>query len=166
MNSDTKARLIGLFGLGVITVWLTADIGSSFFYSLASRHWPKTPARITYSGVVAGTSNAGTWFAPDVEYEYEVAAKTYHSANIRYPMQTFYVEDAATEVHAPYSKGRQVDVAYDPRDPSRSVLETGIPPGMWHQALIPLFFWTLSGYIFYEINRPGRRFLLRSNPEG
>ena len=164
MNSDIKGRLVGLFGLGIITVWLTASIASNFFYSLTSRHWPKAPAHITYSGVVAGMSNVGTW-APDVEYEYQVGGKAYHSASIRYPMPTFYDEDAAAEVQAAYTKGREVAVAYDPRDPSRSVLETGVPPGMWNQALIPLFFWVLSGYIFYEINHPGRRLLLRSNPE-
>jgi uncharacterized protein DUF3592 len=163
MHPDTKARFVGLFGLGVITVWLTLSIGSNFFYSLTSRHWPKAQALITSSAVIARSSNAGTLWAPDVEYEYRVGGKTFRSANIRYPMPAFNEEEAAADMLAAYSEGHEHSVAYDPGDPSRSVLETGVPPGMWKQALIPLFFWSLWGYIFYEVNNPGRRFLLRSN---
>ena len=164
-QDDTKARLLGLFGLGVFAVWLTAGIGSNFFYSVSSRHWPKVLARITSSAVITGTSNAGRWWAPDVEFEYRVDGKLYHSSIIRYPMPSYYQKEAAADVLAPYSKDRQVTVAYDPQNPAHAVIEAGISSAMWKQACIPLFFWALSFYIFYEINRPGRRFLLRSNPE-
>ena len=162
---DIRARLLGLFGLGVITVWLTATIGSSFFYSVSSRHWPKVLAQITSSAVITGTSNAGRWWAPDLEYEYRVHGKLYHSSTIRFPMPAYYNKESAADVLAPYSKDRQVAVAYDPKNPSRAVIEAGISSAMWKQILIPLFLWPLSFYIFYEINRPHRRFLLRSNPE-
>jgi Protein of unknown function (DUF3592) len=165
MKADRKARLLGLFGLGVVTVFLSASIGSDLYYSFVSRRWPKAVARIRSSAVITGTSNAGRWWAPDVEYEYEVGGKLYRSSTIRYPSPTFYKEELAAEVLTPYSPDRQLDVAYNPADPGRSVLEAGVSPAMLRQALIPLFFWVLSLYIFYEINHPHRRILLRSNPE-
>jgi hypothetical protein len=77
-------------------------------------------------------------------------------------MKTFYNADAAAEVQSQYPIGRRVKVAYDPRDVNRSVLEPGVPQGMWTQAIIPLFFFSLCGYIFYEILHPERRMLLGS----
>ncbi len=165
MNSDTNARFFGLFGLGVIAVWLTLGLGSNFYLCLASLRWPKVPALITSSGLNTGTSNIGTWWAPDVEYRYEVGGATYRGANIRYLMPSFYREEPATAVQAPYPPGLSIEVAYDPQNPGRSVLEPGVPAGMWKQALIPAFFWVLVSYILFEINHPKRRILLRSNPE-
>lgn len=166
MNSDTKTGLVGLFGLGVITVWLTLSTGSDFFYCLTSRNWPKAQALITASSVVAGKSNVGTWWAPNVEYEYRVGGKPFHAANIRYSMPSFYDEEAAANVLTPYAQGHAAVVAYDPGDPSRSVLEPGVPAGIWKQGLIPLFFWLLSGYLFYDVNNPSRRgFLSRSDAD-
>ncbi len=89
----------------------------------------------------------------------------HRSSNIRFLMRTFYNADDASEVQAPYPVGRQVTVAYDLRDPNLSVLEPGVPRGMWKQGLIPLFFCGLCGYIFFEIRHPQRRLLL-SNPAG
>lgn len=165
MNSDSKARLVGLFGLGVVAVWLTAGIGSGFYRSLASQHWPKVTAHITSSQVNTGTSNAGTWWAPSVGYEYEIAGKTYASSTIRYLMPHFYQESPAADVTIPYQTGSDVRVAYNPRNPGESVLEPGVPAGMWKQALIPLFFWGLVAFLHFEITHPEKRRLLQSNPE-
>src|SRR5437868_5552895 len=165
MNSDSSARFVGLFGLGIVAVWLTAGIGSGFYHCLASLHWPKVSARVTSSQVNTGTSNIGSWWAPAVEYQYEVGARSYRSSTIRYLMPHFYQETPASDVTAPYPAGSEVRAAYDPGNPSESVLEPGVPAGMWKQALIPLFFWGLVAFLHYEITHPNRRRLLRSNPE-
>jgi len=165
MNSDTKARFVGLVGLGAIAVWLTVSLSSNFYLSIASLSWPKVAARITSAGINTGTSTMGTWWAPDVEYEYSVSGRAYHSATIRYLMKPFSEQEEAQAVLAGYPAQAQVRAAYDPQDPARSVLEPGVPAGMWKRALIPFFFWGLVAYIFYEIVHPDRRILLRSNPE-
>ena len=165
MNSDTRARLLGLFGLGTIAVWLTLSLGNSFYLCLVSLRWPKVPVRITSSGVNTGSSNAGTWWAPDVEYEYRVSGQAYRSATIRYLMRPYYEKEEAQAVLAAYPAEAQAIAAYDPQDPARSVLEPGVPSKMWVKALIPLFFWSLTAYIFYEITHPDRRVMLRPNPE-
>ena len=165
MNSDTKARFLGLMGLGSIAVWLTLSIGSAFYLSLVSLHWPKVPARIISSEIDTGRSNVGTWWAPDVAYEYSLNGQEYRSTTIRYVMPPSYEKDEAQTVLAAYPLNAQTSAAYDPRDPARSVLEPGIPRMMWLKALIPIFFWGLTAYIYYEIVHPERRLMLRSNPE-
>jgi hypothetical protein len=165
MNSDSKARFFGLFGLGVFAVWLTAGIGSGFYHCLVSLRWPTTQARITSSQVNTGSSNVGRWWAPAVGYEYEISGRIYQASTIRYLMPHFYQEEPAANVTAPYPNGRDVRISYDPDNPSQSVLEPGVPAGMWKQALIPMFFWGLVALIHFEITHPKRRRLLRSNPE-
>ena len=162
MNSDTKARYLGLIGLGTVAVWLTLSIGNAFYMSLVSLRWPKVPVRVISSQVNAGSSNVGNWSSPDVVYEYRIGGEVYHSANIRYLLPPFYEKEQAQNVLSAYPAETQVLAAYDPQNPARSVLEPGVPPKMWWKALIPLFFWTLTAYIYYEIIHPDRRLLLRS----
>jgi len=165
MNSDTRARLLGLFGLGSIAVWLTLSLGNAFYLCLISTHWPKAPARVVSSGINTGSSTLGKWWAPDVEYDYRVSQHAYRSSTIRYLMPPSYEKGDAQTVSTVYPREAQTTAAYDPENPARSVLEPGVPAGMWTKALILPFFWAVTGYMFYEIIRPRRRFMLRSNPE-
>ncbi len=160
LDADTKGRFVGLMGLGLLSLWLLLHLSSNFYFSVASANWPRATARVVSSGVYATGAGAGATFSPQVKYEFETAGKSYQSNNIRYLLRTFYNADSATEVQSSYPVGRMVSVAYDPEDPSRSVLEPGVPQGMWMQALIPLFFLGLCGYIFFEITHPQRRILL------
>ena len=159
-NADTKGRLVGLMGLGLLALWLMLHLASNFYFSVTSAHWPRATARVVSSGVYASGAGAGATFSPQVKYEFENAGKSYQADNIRYLLGTFYNAESATEVQSAYPVGRVVSVAYDPQDPSRSVLEPGVPQGMWTQALIPIFFFGLCGYIFFEITHPQRRILL------
>jgi hypothetical protein len=165
MNSATKGRLIGLVGLASVALWLTLSLGSDFYLCLTSLRWLTVPVRITSSDVSTGVSNMGRWWLPELTYEYQVGGQTYRSSNIRYLMPPFYHAEGARQIQTAYPKGAQVQAAIDPQKPSRSVLEPGIPEGMWWRGLIPLFFWALTGYIFYEIRNPHRRFLLLRDPE-
>jgi Protein of unknown function (DUF3592) len=167
MSSDTKGRFVGIVGLGTIAVWLTLSLGTEFYWSLMSRQWPVVPVRITSSAVVTGVSTIGHWWTPEVEYKYGFAGRTYRSSNIRFLMPPFSREDDARSVEAEYPRGAFAKAACDPDDPSRSVLEPGVPRGMWKQALIPVFFWVLTAYFRFEATHPDRRVLMiqRSEPQ-
>jgi len=165
MTSDTKARFLGLIGLGTIAVWLTLSLGSGFYLSIMSLRWPKVPVRVISAGVSTASSTLGNLWAPDVEYAYSVKGQAYHSDTIRYLMPPFFEKDQAQAVLAAFPPQAQTRAAYDPQDPARSVLEPGVPAGMWGRILIPLFFWLLTAYIFYEIVHPDRRMLLTSERE-
>ena len=57
-------------------------------------------------------------------------------------------------------KEPHVKAVYNPRNPSQSVLNPGIPTGMWWRGLVPLFFWGLLAYLYYEVRHPERRFVM------
>ncbi len=165
MNSATKGRLIGLFGLASIAIWLTLSLGSHFFLCLESLRWPTLPVTVTSSDVSTGVSNMGRWWQPELNYEYRFGGQTYRSSGIRYLMPPFYRAEDARQIQASYPQGARVRAAINPKNPSQSILEPGIPEGMWWRALIPFFFWGLTCYIFYEIRNPKRRFLLLPDVE-
>jgi hypothetical protein len=165
MNSDTKIRSIGLAGLATVALWVTLSLGSCFYLCLQSSRWPKLPVRIVSSGVDTGISNVGRWWSPDIEFEYGVNGKIYHSTSVRYFMPAFYQQGEARAIQAEYPKGSQTKAAYDPANPGRGVLEPGVPTGLWARAIIPVFLWSLCGAILYEMKNPQRRILVRSIPE-
>ncbi len=165
MNSATKGRMIGLFGLTCFALWITFSLGSRFILGVESLWWPTVPARVTSSTVSTGVSNTGRWWQPELTYDYQVGGRAYQSSGIRFVMPPAYREEPAREMQAEYPEGRLTRAAYNPKNASQSVLEPGVPAGLWWRALIPLFFWTLTGYIFYEIRHPERRMLLLPDVE-
>jgi hypothetical protein len=165
MNFDTKVRFFGLMGLGAIAVWLTLSLGNCVYLGLTSQRWPIVPVQVISSGVDTGVSTMGKWWAPEVEYQYQVDGRVYRSTGIRSEVPLFLHEEEARAVQNAYSRETRTSAAYDPRNPAHSLLEPGLPSGMLERSLAPLFFWGLTAYIFYEIKHPKRRFLLRSNPE-
>ena len=160
MNSASKGRLLGLAGLSVFAVWITISLGSSFFLCLESLTWPTVPVQVISSGLDTGESNAGRWWEPDVAFSYQVAGHAYRSSNFRFMMPPIYQEERAQQLQSEYPEGALAKAAYNPRNPSQSVLEPGLPAGMWWRGLIPLFFWGLLGYLYYEIKHPERRVVM------
>lgn len=160
MNSATKGRLIGFAGLLVFAVWITFSLGSSVFLCLESLTWPTVPVQVVSSGLNTGESNIGRWWQPEIVYSYQLKGRTYSSSNFRFLTPAIYQEESARQLQAEYPKGAEAKAAYNPRDPSMSVLQPGIPPGMWWRAFTPLFFWGILGYLYYEFKHPGRRIIL------
>src|SRR5271166_1540585 len=111
MNSDTRIRSIGLIGLGSLAVWLTLALGNAIYFGLASLRWPTVPVRITTSALNTGHSNVGSWWAPDIEYEYQLDGHTYHGTRIRYSMPLFYHEEEARAVQAAYPQDASMQAA-------------------------------------------------------
>jgi len=123
------------------------------------------PVQVVSSGVDTGTSNVGRWWAPNVEYEYQVDGHVYRSTTLRYFMPAYYQQGEARAVQAEYPQNSEAKAAYDPAHPGRSVLEPGVPSGLWARAPIPIFLWSLCAGILYEMKNPGRRILVESTPE-
>ena len=165
MTSDTKVRSIGLAGLATVAIWVTLSLGNCFYLCLQSSRWPRLPVQIVSSAINTGISNVGRWWTPNVEFEYAVDGKTYRSTSVRYFMPAFYQQAEARAVQAEYPQGSEAKAAYDPANPRRSVLEPGVPTGLWARTIIPGFLWSLCACILYEVKKPQRRILVRSIPE-
>lgn len=165
MNSDTRIRSIGLIVLGSLAVWLTLALGNSIYFGLASLRWPTVPVRVTASALNTGRSNLGNWWVPDVEYEYQLDGHIYRGTNIRYSMPVFYREEEARAIQTTYPQDTHMNAAYNPRNPSLSVLKPGVSSDTWERALVPVFLWGLMAYIFYDMKRSKPEVLLESDSE-
>jgi hypothetical protein len=154
--------MFGLLVLGIIAVCVGSSIFSGVVKSIQSERWPRAMAHVVGSEVIRDGSDVAPRYTPSVEFRYSVGNVNYTSNRIRFLMAPIYQSEVAAGIHSGYSLGREVKIAYNPADPSDSVLEPGLPPGTAKQVLIALFLLSITGYIFYEIQNPHRRVLLRT----
>lgn len=102
------------------------------------RTWPVTPGKITSSRVerreVARSSGSNptrgsteTRNFPAIAFEYTVGGRTLSST--RYSMRINVGNYNVTETLSLYPKGKVVEVAYDPANPSQAVIERTMPEG-------------------------------------
>jgi Protein of unknown function (DUF3592) len=165
MNADAKGRMPGLVLLGIIVVLIGTNVFSGIIRSLVSKRWPRTSAQIVESTVYEDGADVSPRWVPEVVYRYKIGTETFTSRRIRFLMPAMYQSEEASGIVDSYGLGRVVRVAYDPANPSESILEPGLPPKALQQFLLALFLLAITGYIFYEIRHPERRIILRSPPD-
>jgi hypothetical protein len=154
-NPHRNARFFGFFVVGVIGVWLTINMLSAWYWSLASLHWTRTSGQIIASSIESGTTTLGNWWAPSVRYEYAVGTATFRADKIRFYIPFLRDRAAAESIRAPYAVGEPVRVAYDPDNPARSVLEPGFRQGIWKPSAAAMLFWSVAAILFYDVTNPG-----------
>lgn len=97
--------------------------------AVASSGWPTARGVILTSEVrEVGWSEDTSGWCPELSYEYPVAGRKYVSHNVE--LQDICISNLgsyARRVVERYPAGKKVEVYYDPRDPSRAVLEPGVP---------------------------------------
>jgi hypothetical protein len=98
-----------------------------------ARRWSTCQGTITRSETEKSTFyNQGVksaMFVPAIEYEYVVNGKTYRSKVRSFSNWSLGDRLSASEILSKYKQGAQVVVRFDPRNPSRAVLEYGVGPG-------------------------------------
>ena len=115
---------------------LIAAVDASFWRDLArglmARGWPTVRGEVTHCHSVIEPAGRGDWaYRPLVVYEYRVGGHLYEGRRVFFGYDTFYTARGLRKHLAGYSRGQQVDVRYDPRDPSRCVLEPGVNMRTW-----------------------------------
>lgn len=101
----------------------------------ASREWPRTTGRIVSSSVrTQKVPNPGKGspyinkFHPAIHYTYSVGNQPYQGSNyaIGYETQTL---PQTNKIVERYPEGAEVQVHYNPQNPSEAVLDTGVSSG-------------------------------------
>jgi hypothetical protein len=115
-------------GFGTVTLLLA---GGFMLYVLKATRWPVVRGRIVSSGVEAyqnWTSDEGRWthrthHKSSVEYEYTVNGRKYRGDRLTIGVVvSATLPGFARRIAARYPVGREVNVHYDPKMPSESVL--------------------------------------------
>ena len=132
---------LGLVGAGYYVAW---EWGwPALGRARESGDWPRTQGGIEHSRVVIFSPTGGR-VKPRLElaYTYVVDGTTYTGHRVRLPGPLdLGLGDDPQQLAARYPSGLQVDVHYDPQDPSRAVLEPGAPP----EAYLPVVVGVVTG---------------------
>lgn len=110
--------------------FLLMSLGLYRIYAgIAASSWPTVEGRVLYSRT--GSADSAGNRLTEVRYEYFLAGQRYGGAASRLgrPEHSF----ALSKSHP---VGQAVEVHYDPANPQRSVIETGIT---WHHFMLPLY---------------------------
>jgi len=124
----------GAFGLAVLLFFIAAHR-----YSKKAADWPSVRGKIVSSQVEKFQKRVDrtltTSYRPTVEYAYSVHGLDYRSNQIKVGMEVDGSQAYAAKVCARYPAGGEIDVHYDPANPSTSALEN--PTGAtWVLALV------------------------------
>ena len=143
LSDNTLLALVcGGFGLAILAL-----IFSSLREAAAMKRWPVAKGRVLSSKVEEYRTDAGsgsfggprgrlTLYRPVVVYEYEVDGHRFRGDRIaQSPGMDKGVADFAQETAQHYASGSAVDVRFNPKRPSESVLEPRVPKA-WIYALV------------------------------
>jgi hypothetical protein len=121
---------LGLLGAGYYVGW---EWGwPALREAQRSEDWPKTLGWVERSRVVSFAPTGGR-VEPRLElaYSYVVDGTAYTGHRVRLPLPLelgLGFAETPQQLSARYPAGLEVDVHYDPQDPSQAVLEPGAPP--------------------------------------
>jgi len=144
-------------GFGILLLLLVI---SALREAVAMKRWPVAKGRILSSKVeqyqaVAGAGDSGTarsrmtLYRPVVAYEYDVAGQRFHGNRIaQSPGINRGAPLFAEKTVARYPSGSTVDVRFNPKRPSESVLEPRVPAGWILVALIAVALLALAVHIY------------------
>lgn len=121
------ALSLALVGAGYYVAWEWGR--PALVRAQESADWPRTQGWVETSRVERFARTGGR-VEPRLElsYSYSVQGETYSGHRVRLPAPVPGVlQDGPQQLTGRYPAGLQVDVFYDPEDPSRAVLEPGAP---------------------------------------
>ena len=123
------APLLLLIGSALV-VWA----GRRVWFAQRSRHWPYADGVVTSSEVREDTDTDGyVWFAPHVEYSFEVRGRHITGSALRFGFLTerFATRTQAENRAAMFPVGAAVQVVHHPDHPSECVLEPKLEIGIY-----------------------------------
>jgi hypothetical protein len=104
-------------------------IGWNVYHSVRSMNYPTAPGVVLASEVeshMGGKNNDTRMYSAQVNYQYRVGDQVYTSDRCRYGEMSSSGSGSARATVAKYPAGAEVEVRYNPRDPSDAVLEGGV----------------------------------------
>ena len=113
----------------MLGLWCVVLGTSKAIEGLKARSWPRAQGRIITSGIHSLQTRQKIRIARlcfDVDYLYLVGKEVYEGNRVNVGWRCFGSEEHVKELARKYPSGKEVEVYYDPRNPSRSLLEPGL----------------------------------------
>ena len=142
-------------GFGVVLIAIGV---SSYRRTRITQSWPSTEGTVSATNIRRYNDEGTIRFAPEVDYEYQVAGQTHKSSQIRPEVFiSFLDEDEAKRFLQKYAAGNKVQVFYDPATPTKAVIEPAAAPVLHLVTLMGALSCTFAVVVYYEIYRRLRR---------
>lgn len=114
--------LVGLAGIGIAVAAYCEGLAGE-----ASAGWPRAPGFVESASVVEIPTRVTSYHA-EIRYRFTVQGRSYTGDRLSYNFKPS-DKDGCARVVGRYPPGCQVQVSYDPADPSSNVLEPGTADG-------------------------------------
>ena len=123
--------IFGAVGIAV-TLWGVVVLKNA----KASASWSSVQGEVTESRVVSDTKRKSdgrreTYYRANVIYRYEIETTEYTCNKVSFGEVSTDRTSLAHEVVKRYPTGKEVQVYYDPKNPEKAVLETGVNLGSY-----------------------------------
>jgi hypothetical protein len=125
--------------------------GREFFLGRESMHWLRTDGVIRSAQLSSESgTDGGTTYGAKVSYEYRVDGFSYVGTRICFGDYQTSEGGHARSILDRYGPGAKVPVFYDPSNPNRAVLETGVHGGVWLPLGVGSAFWIVAAFLFLK----------------
>jgi uncharacterized protein DUF3592 len=142
-------------GFGVVLIAIGV---SSYRRTKITQSWPSTEGTVSATNIRRYNDEGTIRFAPEVDYEYQVAGQTHKSSQIRPEVFiSFLDEDEAKRFVQKYAAGNKLQVFYDPARPTKAVIEPTAAPVLHLVTLMGAISCTFALIVYYESYRRFRR---------
>ncbi len=139
-------------GLGALLLGIRTSLRAR-----ASRSWPRERGIVVSSEVRRGRSSSGSsgrttstyLYRPAIVFEYTIADRRYISDSISFADYSSSNSGHAEEIVARYPRGAEVEVYYNPQDPSTAVLERRAGGGGCIFFVVGMMFVVISALFFF-----------------
>ncbi|HTG93174.1 MAG TPA: DUF3592 domain-containing protein [Pyrinomonadaceae bacterium] len=156
------ALLPPLLFLGFGAVLIAIGV-SSYRKTTITQTWPSTEGTVSATNIRRYNDEGTIRFAPEIDYEYQVAGQTYRSSEIRPEVfVSFSDEDEAKRFLRKYAVGSKPQVFYDPATPTRAVIEPRAAPVLHLVTMMGVISCTFALAVYYASYRRFRRRRLRA----
>lgn len=126
MNTARDAVVIAVAGLGILGFF-----GWPVLKAWQARFWPAVEGTVTSSNIVersTGGDGEGRRFVVAVTYRYRVGTQDREGRRIGFFSNHRHRSRGPAQAKLrKYPHGSRLPVHYDPRDPARAVIDTGVP---------------------------------------
>lgn len=116
-------------GFFVLSIWVSSKGLSLYAEAKESATWPTVSAIIEESEIVSFRGKGGMKYSPEIKYTYLVGKRSYSGQKIRLVHQLPTSREFAYGIIAKYQQGDTVEISYNPKKPSISILEAGVFKG-------------------------------------
>jgi len=142
-------------GFGVVLIAIGV---SSYRKTAITQTWPSTEGTVSATNIRRYNDEGTIRFAPEVDYEYQVAGDTHKSSVIRPEVFiSFLDEEEAKRFLQKYAVGNKVQVFYDPATPTKAVIEPRAAPVLHFVTMMGVISCTFALVVYYVGYRRFRR---------